>query len=56
LTLSDLFDKPPEHHKPAMRDYRHVHAAREALKLLAHESLVALIAADNMAQGRALDQ
>lgn len=51
LELKDLFPEKPEHRKPAIRDYRHVHAARDALKLLAHESLVTLTAADNIARG-----
>lgn len=51
LTLAELFDKPLDHHKGAVRDRRHTHAAREALQLLAHESLVALVAAENMAKG-----
>lgn len=55
LELKDLFPEKPEHHMPAIRDYRHVHAARDALRLLAHESLVALVAAENLARGRPLD-
>ena len=51
LTLTDLFNKPLDHHKAPARDRRHTHAAREALKLLAHESLVVLVAAENMARG-----
>lgn len=51
LTLGDLFEQPLEHHKAPLRDRRHPHAAREALKVLAHESLVALVAAENLAQG-----
>lgn len=55
LNLADLFDKPLEHHKAPVRDRRHQHAAREALALLAHESLVALVAAENLAAGRSLN-
>lgn len=51
LTLRDLFERPLGHHRPPLRDRRHVHAAREALKLLAHESLVVLVAAQNLARG-----
>jgi len=51
LTLADLFDKPLDHHRRPFRDRRHQHAASEALKLLAHESLVALVAAENLARG-----
>lgn len=54
LTLGDLFEKPLEHHKGAVRDRRHQHAALDALKLLAHEALVTLVAADNMAHGVSL--
>lgn len=54
LTLGDLFERPLDHHKAPLRDRRHQHAACEALKLLAHETLVALIAAENMARGREL--
>jgi hypothetical protein len=53
LTLGDLFAKPLEHSAP-LRDRRHQHAACEALKVLSHESLVALIAAENIARGRPL--
>lgn len=55
MSLSDLFPEKLEHHKPAIRDYRQVHAAREALTILASESLVLVIAADNLARGIALD-
>lgn len=55
LTLADLFDKPLDHRRGAVRDRRHQHAASEALKLLAHESLVALVAAENMAKGVTLN-
>jgi hypothetical protein len=54
LSLSDLFNEPLDHSWPAIRDYRHVHAAREALKLLAHESFLVLLAAENLAHGRTL--
>ena len=56
MSLSDLFPEPLEHHRPAVRDYRHVHAAREALTALASESLVLVIAADNLARGIALHE
>ena len=54
LTLGDLFERPLEHHRAPVRDRRHIHAAREALKLLAHESLVCLVAAESMAHGHEL--
>lgn len=54
MELKDLFPEPLDHHKGAVRDRRHQHAAGEALKLLAHESLVALVAAENMAKGSTL--
>lgn len=55
LELKDLFPEPLEHHRAPRRDRRHQHAAREALALLAHESLVALVAAENLAAGRSLN-
>ena len=55
LTLGDLFEKPLDHHKAPVRDRRHQHAAREALQVLSREALVALVAADTLAQGIALD-
>jgi hypothetical protein len=55
LELKDLFPEPLDHHKAPVRDRRHLHAAREALKLLAHESLVVLTAAENLAAGLPLD-
>lgn len=54
LTLGDLFEQPLAHNKGAVRDRRHVHASGEALKILAHESLVALVAAENIAAGATL--
>ena len=54
LSLGDLFPEPLAHNKPAARDYRHTHAAREALKLVDFESLLVAIAAEHMAAGRAL--
>jgi hypothetical protein len=55
LALGDLYERPQDHSRHCIRDYRHVHAAREALKLLAHESFVVLLAAENLAQGRTLE-
>lgn len=51
LTLGDLFEKPLDHHKAPVRDRKHQHAARDALRLLAHEALLVLVAAENMARG-----
>lgn len=51
LSLSDMFDRPLEHRKGPLRDLRHQHAAVEALKLMAHESLVAVVGAENVARG-----
>lgn len=51
LSLSDLFDAPLEHRKGPLRDRRHQHAAEDVLRLMAHESLVTLIAAENVARG-----
>jgi hypothetical protein len=51
LTVADLFEKPLDHHRGPVRDRRHQHAAGEALKLLSHESLVALVAAENISRG-----
>ena len=56
LELKDLFPEQPEHHKPRIRDYRHVHAAGEALKSLATEATVLQIAADHLAGGGTLGQ
>lgn len=53
LEFKDLFPEKPQD-AASRRDFRHTHAAREALKILAHESLVALCAAENMAHGRHL--
>ena len=55
LTLSDLYDKPLDHHRLPVRDRRHRHAAAEALRSMAHEALVVVVAADNVAAGRDLD-
>ena len=55
LELRDLFPERPEHHKPAIRDYRHVHAAREALKAMATEATVLQVAADHLARGGHLE-
>ena len=54
LALADLFDSPLDHHRAPVRDRRHQHAAREALKLMASESLVVLVAARAIAQGQSL--
>lgn len=54
LTLADLFDRPLTHHRASAQDRRHSHGAGAALKLLAHESLVVLVAAENLAAGRPL--
>lgn len=52
LELKDLFPEPlADHRRKPVRDRRHQHAASDALKLLAHESLVALVAADNLVNG-----
>lgn len=56
LTLGDLFEKPLDHHRGAVRDRRHQHAARDALRLLAHEALVVLVAAENVARGIAIGE
>ena len=55
LNLGDLFPEPLTHHRQPRRDRRHQHAAGEALKVLAHESLVVLVAARAVAAGKALD-
>jgi hypothetical protein len=55
LTLSDLYDRPLDHHRVPVRDRRHRHAAAEALRSMAHESLVVVVAADNVAAGRHLE-
>lgn len=55
LTLGDLFPEPLDHHKAPVRDRRHQHAAREALKSIASEAAVLQIAADHLARGGRLD-
>lgn len=54
LELKDLFPEPLEHHKAPVRDRRHQHAAREALKAISLETAVVLIAAEYAAKGRPL--
>ena len=55
LSLSDLFPKTPDYNRcPPLRDYRHVHAARQALKVLDFDVLLVAVAAENLAQGIAL--
>ena len=51
LSLADLFDEPLSHRLGPVRDRRHIYAAQEGLKSLAHESLVALVGAENAARG-----
>jgi len=55
LTLGDLFAKPLAHHRGPVRDRRHQHAAREALKAMATEATVLQIAAEHLARGGRLD-
>jgi hypothetical protein len=56
LELKDLFPEPlTDHRKGPRRDLKHVHAAREALKVLATEATVLQIAADHLARGDHLD-
>ena len=54
LTLGDLFERPLDHHRGPVRDRKHQHAARDALRLLAHEALVVLVAAENLSRGIAI--
>ena len=56
LGLGDLYDQPLDHHKSPVRDRRHHHAAREALKAIATEATVLQVAADHLAAGGSLDQ
>lgn len=56
LTLGDLFEQPLEHRRAPVRDWRHVHAAREALKAVAFEAAVVLVACENAARGAVLTE
>jgi len=54
LELADLFPEPLKQSGP-IRDRKHTHAAVDALKVLALEATVLQVAADNLAQGIALN-
>lgn len=57
LEFADLFpDSPPKTCGGARRDWRHAHAARDALRLIAKEARLVALAAENMAHGVFLDQ
>ena len=55
LEFSDLFPERIETAKGPSRDRKHRHAAVEALKVLAGETLVLLIAAKALSEGQALN-
>jgi hypothetical protein len=52
LRLSDLFDAPLGHDKPALRDRGHWHGTRAALEALRDEARVVAIVANDISQGR----
>lgn len=55
LTLSDLYPAPLGHEFARVpRERSHLHAAADALKVIAHEALVVAIAAEDMAAGMSL--
>lgn len=56
LSLTDLFDRPLEHHRAPLKPYQRQRQgqALEALQALRVEALVVLIAADRMAAGQRL--
>lgn len=57
LTFSDLFpDSLPKTSSGARRDWRHAHAARDALRLIAKEARLVALAAESMAEGAFLDK
>jgi DNA primase len=51
MTLADLFDAPLKHQASSVRDWRRTRRAQDSLKLIAHETLVVKLAAENMARG-----
>jgi hypothetical protein len=52
LRLSDLFDEPVGHHKPALRDRGRWHATRAALEALRDEARIVAIVASDITNGR----
>ena len=56
LTWADLYPEDLKNHNVPSRDRRHLHAAREALKLLANEATVLQLAADHLAGGGTLEE
>lgn len=54
LCLADLFPDRLADHLPAIRDRRHWHAAREALRTVDHDVLLIAIAAEAVAAGEVL--
>lgn len=57
LELKDLFDRPVGHHKAPMSKHQRCRQgqAAEALRALAHESLIVMLAADRLSAGIDLD-
>lgn len=51
LSLADLFAERLDHHVAPIRDRRHIHAAREALKIASDDALLVALAAENVAAG-----
>ena len=56
LSLRDLFPEGRGDHIPPIRDRKHQHAAREALKTLHREVLIVAIAGETLAAGTSLDE
>ncbi len=54
LSLSDLFPDNLSDHMPRVRDRKHWHAAREALKAISDDALLVAVAAENLADGVSL--
>ena len=54
LSLSDLYPDNLSDHMPRVRDRKHWHAAKEALKALSDDALIVAIAAENVAEGISL--
>lgn len=56
LSFGDLYPDPlPTTSSGAARDWRHAHAARDALLLIDREARLVCVAAENLAHGVALD-
>ncbi len=54
MELRDLFDRPLDHCKPALRDRGHWHGTRAALEAMRDEARVVAICANDIVTGRPL--